>query len=63
MGAAVDLQSEGLRRLLVNACYWGLQLEDKIPAESNVDYVSPYHPSYFGGGKFKPGVRPADHRL
>jgi len=31
MGASVDLQSEGFRRLLVNACYWGVGLEDRIP--------------------------------
>jgi hypothetical protein len=63
MGASVDLQNEGLRRLLVNACYWGLRLEDEIPTESNVDYVGPYQPRFFGSGKFKRGVRPADHRL
>ena len=34
MGAAVDLENEGLRRLLVNACYWAIGLEDKIPAKS-----------------------------
>ena len=32
MGASQDLQSEGLRRLLVNACYWALGMEDGIPA-------------------------------
>ena len=31
MGAATDLESEGLRRLLVNAAYWAVGLEDKIP--------------------------------
>lgn len=62
MGASVDLQSAGLRRALVNACYWGLELEDQIPPASNVDYVSPYHPRFFGFGKHEPGVRPADLR-
>ena len=37
MGAAVDLQSEGLRRVLVNACNWALGLADRIPAKNNVD--------------------------
>jgi hypothetical protein len=50
MGASVDLQSEGLRRLLVNACYWGMEMEDQIPAHSNVDYVGSYEPTYFGFG-------------
>ncbi|MBM3888901.1 MAG: ThuA domain-containing protein [Verrucomicrobia bacterium] len=63
MGAAVDLESEGLRRVLVNACYWALGLEDKIPEKSNVDYVGEYKPLYFGFGKFKPGLKPADLEL
>ena len=60
IGAAVDLGSEGLRRLFVNACYWGVELEDKIPAESNVAYVGEYKPSYFGFGTFVKGVKPED---
>ena len=63
MGASVDLESEGLRRLLVNACYWGLGLEDKIPAESNVQYVGSYEPTFYGFGTYKKGLRPADHEL
>jgi len=63
MGGAVDLESEGLRRLLVNACYWAAGLEDKIPAKANVDYVGEYKPSWFGFGKFKAGVKPADLEL
>ncbi|RPI89489.1 MAG: hypothetical protein EHM42_02915, partial [Planctomycetaceae bacterium] len=39
MGASTDFQNEGLRRLLVNACYWGLGLDDQIPAKSNVELV------------------------
>ena len=63
MGAAVDLESEGLRRLLVNACYWSLGLEDLLPAKANVDYVGAYKPGWFGFGKFKPGVKPGDLAL
>jgi len=63
MGAAVDLESEGLRRLLVNACYWTTGLEEKIPAKANVDYVGEYKPTSFGFGKFKPGVKPDDLKL
>ncbi|MCX7424390.1 MAG: hypothetical protein NTW96_01935 [Planctomycetia bacterium] len=63
MGAAVDLKSEGLRRLLVNAAYWCLGMEDKIPARANVDLVGEYDPSYFGFGQFKKNVKPSDHAL
>jgi len=63
MGAAVDLESEGLRRLLVNACYWTVGLADKIPPKSNVGYVGDYKPTWFGFGKFTPGVKPEDLEL
>jgi hypothetical protein len=63
MGAAVDLESEGLRRLLVNAAYWAVGLEKKIPAKADVRYVGDYKPSWFGFGKFKPGLKPEDFEL
>jgi len=59
-GAAVDLQCEDFRRLLVNACYWSMGLEDKIPAKADVDYVGAYKPSFFGFGGGKKGVKPSD---
>jgi len=63
MGASTDLQNEGLRRLCVNACYWGMGLEDKIPARSNVEYVGEYKPTAFGFNKFQKGLKPADFDL
>ncbi|MBI4579383.1 MAG: ThuA domain-containing protein [Planctomycetes bacterium] len=60
MGAATDLESEGLRRLLVNATYWCLGMEDKIPPKANVDIVGQYHPSPFGFAGHKKGVKPAE---
>jgi hypothetical protein len=62
MGAAVDLQNEGLRRLIVNAVYWAAGLSDEIPAAANVEYVGDYEPTWFGFDKFKPEVKPADLR-
>lgn len=61
IGAAVDLQSEGLRRLLVNACYWAVGLQ--TPTSANVDYVGQYNPTWFGFGKFTKGLRPEDLQL
>jgi hypothetical protein len=61
MGAAVDLESEGLRRLLVNACYWCLGMEDRIPDKSNVEYVGEFEPNFYGFGDFKQGMRPSDY--
>lgn len=60
MGASQDLQSEGLRRLLVNAAYWAVGMADKIPAKSNVAIVGEYKPLPFGFGRFKKGVKPSD---
>lgn len=62
LGASQDLEAEGSRRLLVNACYWALGLEDKIPAKSNVDIVGTYKASPFKGGGFVKGVKPEDLR-
>jgi hypothetical protein len=60
MGSSEDLLSAGFRRLLVNACYWGLEMEDQIPDKSNVTIVEPYDTLPFGFGKHKPNVRPSD---
>ncbi|MFM8735312.1 MAG: ThuA domain-containing protein, partial [Pirellulales bacterium] len=62
MGAATDLSSEGLRRLLVNACYWATGLEGKIPEKSVVDIVGPFEPTPFGFNAAKQGLKPADFR-
>jgi type 1 glutamine amidotransferase len=63
MGASQDLQSEGLRRLLVNASYWGVGLEDKIPAKANVELVGEYKPLPFKFGGYTKGLKPADHAI
>lgn len=60
MGASRDLLSEGFRRLLVNATYWSLGLEEQIPARSKVDIVGEYSPTPFGFGAHKKGVKPED---
>jgi type 1 glutamine amidotransferase len=60
MGASQDLASEGLRRLLVNACYWAAGLEEKIPQKANVDIVGEYKPRPFGNDRFEKGRKPAD---
>jgi len=63
MGASQDLLNEGVRRLLVNATYWAVGLESKIPEKANVDLVGEYAPTPFGFGAFLKGVRPKDHAL
>ncbi len=63
MGAATDLEREGTRRLLVNAAYWAVGLEDQIPARTDVTLVGPYHPLPFGFGGAKKGVKPEEHAI
>ncbi|MEX0642078.1 MAG: GDSL-type esterase/lipase family protein [Pirellulales bacterium] len=58
MGAATDLRSEGLRRLVVNAVYWGLAME--VPEKSDVELVGQYDPSPYGFGGFRRDLRPSD---
>jgi type 1 glutamine amidotransferase len=63
MGHSFDFFSEGFRRLLVNACYWAMEMEDKIPAKSKVDFVGEYKPNKIGMGGHKKGLKPSDHEL
>jgi Trehalose utilisation len=60
-GAATDLENTGVRRMLVNAVYWTLGLEDKISAESDVSLVGEYKPRPFGFGGAAKGVKPEAH--
>lgn len=63
MGHGGDLKSEGFRRLLVNACYWALDMENKIPEKSKVDFVGEYNPKGIGFGQHKRGLKPSDHKI
>jgi hypothetical protein len=61
MGAATDLESPGVRRMLVNAVYWTLGLEDKIAPESDVSLVGDYKPRPFGFKGAAMGIKPIVH--
>src|SRR5438105_11467061 len=61
MGSSTDLQSEGLRRLVVNAVYWGLGLD--VPAKADVALVDEYHPTMYGFKGYRRGTRPDDYAL
>jgi type 1 glutamine amidotransferase len=63
MGHGGDLQSEGFRRLLVNACYWVVGLEEKIPDKADVALVGEYKPNNIGVGGHKKGLKPDDYRI
>ncbi len=61
MGAATDLENEGLRRLLVNGVYWAAGLE--VSAKADVSLIGEYKPTMYGFGSSKKGVKPDDHAL
>lgn len=63
MGSSTDLENAGVRRMLVNAAYWSMGLEDKIDGSSNVDIVGEYKPLPFKFGGFQRGMKPTDHAL
>ena len=63
MCSAQDMESEGFRRLLVNAAYWAVGLESKIADKSKVDIVGEYKASRFRGNGFKKGMKPADYAI
>lgn len=63
MGAATDLEAAGTRRLIVNAAYWAVGLEDKIPAQgAKVDVVGEYKPTKFGFKQYIKGKKPEDYK-
>ena len=62
MGAATDLLSAGVRRMLVNAAYWCLGLEDQIRTDADVSLVGDFEPTPYGFGGFIRGKKPSDYR-
>ncbi len=58
MGSGDDLQSAGLRRLIINAAYWGMGMEAKITPTRSVDIVGEYHPLEAGFDYKRLGIVP-----
>ncbi|MCX6956732.1 MAG: hypothetical protein NTV51_31785 [Verrucomicrobia bacterium] len=61
MGAATDLENEGLSRLIVNATYWAAGVT--IPSKADVTLVDPYTPRMYGFDGYRTGLRPSDYAL
>jgi len=60
MGNGDDFKNEEMRRLLVNACYWCVGLENQITPNANMTFAGTYEPARSNFGAHKRGVRPAD---
>ena len=55
----------GMRRLVINASYWSMGMEDQITGSRSVDYVGPYKPLESGFNYEQLGVvpkMPAEYR-
>ncbi|MSU33071.1 MAG: hypothetical protein EXS25_10545 [Pedosphaera sp.] len=58
MGSGNDLECEGLRRLIVNAVYWGMKMESSIDPVRSVAIVGKYKPLESGFDYRELGVVP-----
>jgi len=58
MGSGTDLESAGLRRMIINAAYWGMGMESAITAKSSVDNIGDYKPLESGFNYKELGVVP-----
>ena len=58
MGSAVDFENEGVRRMTVNAVYWGLGMEKDIKPDSSIAIIGDYKPLKAGFNYQKLGVKP-----
>lgn len=59
-GASEDLLNAGFRRMMVNACLWAMNLEQRIVPDGEIGFVGPYHPTTFRFEGYRRGVKPAD---
>ncbi|MCP4784660.1 MAG: c-type cytochrome [Fuerstiella sp.] len=61
MGDAQDFQDDNFRRMIVNACFWAVGLEDAIEEKTDVGTIIPFEPSRFGFNAFRKGLFPHDY--
>ncbi|MCE6992238.1 ThuA domain-containing protein [Dyadobacter sp. CY323] len=59
-GASEDILNEGFRRMVINAMFWGLKMENQIKPTNNIAFVGPYKPTTFNFSGYKAHVKPAD---
>lgn len=55
-GASEDILSEGVRRMIINATLWCMNMEDEIKPDADISFVGPYNPTTFS---FKPSITDA----
>ncbi|MEO7676201.1 MAG: ThuA domain-containing protein [Verrucomicrobiota bacterium] len=59
-GASDDLPNEGVRRMIVNACFWAAGLEKKIKPDANISLLGKLRPTWNGENQRATGIKPED---
>ena len=62
MGSSLDFQSDDLRRLILNASFWLLEMPESIQPDLSVEVVGTYQPTMFGFDTFRKGMKVVDFR-
>ena len=62
MGSSMGFQSEDLRRLVINASFYLLGMEQVITPDLNMEIVGSYAPTMFGFDTFRKGMKVADFK-
>jgi len=62
MGSSLGFQSADLRRLILNALFWLLEMPETITPALNVDIVGEYNPTNFGFDTFRKGMKVGDFK-
>lgn len=60
LGTAVEFKRDDMRRLLVNAVYWTLRLDEQINEQLSITIPGKYEPTMFGFGTHRKGLKPID---
>ncbi|MBI1373949.1 MAG: hypothetical protein GC159_14595 [Phycisphaera sp.] len=61
-GASDDITNDGYRRMLINACFWAVGLDDAIKPDLDVSFVGPFNPTWRHTHDYhvKPKIKPEE---
>jgi len=62
LGSSLDFKVEDMRRLILNASLYLLEMPDMITPDLSVDIVGNYEPTMFGFDSFRKGMKVADFK-
>ena len=62
LGSSLDFESEDMRRLILNASLWLLEMPDVITPDLSVEIIGDYKPTMFGFDSFRKGMKVSDFK-